>query len=521
MKRKYSYFDGQKQREREYSYIPVRYIIAVLITLLEVAAVIAIVMLLCVYVPYFYILCYVTSFACIIKIVASDDNPDYKVPWLLVVLLLPVAGFMLYFLFYSRTLQKKFLKRLDALNQRTYEKKDATLLTDLEYEDPLAASQAKMLCQIADTHIFTDTEQEYFPLGADMHCRLLYDLETAEKFIYMEYFIIEEGLFWNSILGILKAKAAAGVEVKVLYDDIGCMATLPGDYCKTLKKFGIEAAPFSRLKGNADSEFNNRSHRKITVIDGKIGYTGGINLADEYIGEIEKYGHWKDTALRLEGEAVWELTKLFLVDFGINVRKMPKHRNDLYPQQPQTHAMGYIIPFGDGPNPIYKHRVGKSVIQNMVAGATRYAWMTTPYLIVDNDLCTTIESAALRGVDVRIIVPHIPDKKLIFGMTRSFYHRLMAAGVKIYEYEPGFIHAKSYLVDDEIAMIGTINLDYRSLVHHFENGVWMYGTQSVSALKADMEDTLSKCIAIKEGTLKTNLLQRFIRAVVRIVAPML
>lgn len=521
MKKTIRYQVDQGMVEKEVNYIPFRYIHAFVISLIEVAMVVGIVVVLCYHVPYFYLAAWCTEIACVIRIVASDDNPEYKIPWLLVVLIVPISGFMLYFLFYSQTLQKKFIKRLDALNQRTYKKEDTTLLTDLEYEDPLAASQAKMLCRIADTHIFTNTEQEYFPLGADMHRRLLYDLETAETFIYMEYFIIEEGAFWNSILDILKTKAATGVEVKVLYDDIGCMATLPGDYCKTLKKYGIEAVPFSRLKGNADSEFNNRSHRKITVIDGKIGYTGGINLADEYIGKIEKYGHWKDTALRLEGEAVWELTKLFLVDFGINVRKMPKERNDLFPQQPQTHAMGYIIPFGDGPNPIYKHRVGKSAIQNMVAGATRYAWMTTPYLIIDNDLCTTIESAALRGVDVRIIVPHIPDKKLIFGMTRSFYHRLMAAGVKIYEYEPGFIHAKSYLVDDEIAMIGTINLDYRSLVHHFENGVWMYGTQSVSALKADMEDTLSKCIAIKEDTLKTNLLQRFIRAVVRIVAPML
>lgn len=521
MKKTIRYQVDQGMVEKEVNYIPFRYILAFVISLIEVAMVVGIVVVLCYHVPYFYLAAWCTEIACVIRIVASDDNPEYKIPWLLVVLIVPIAGFMLYFLFYSRTLQKKFIKRLDVLNKRTYKKEDTTLLTDLEYEDPLAASQAKMLCRIADTHFFTNTEQEYFPLGADMHRRLLYDLETAETFIYMEYFIIEEGAFWNSILDILKTKAATGVEVKVLYDDIGCMATLPGDYCKTLKKYGIEAAPFSRLKGNADSEFNNRSHRKITVIDGKIGYTGGINLADEYIGKIEKYGHWKDTALRLEGEAVWELTKLFLVDFGINVRKMPKKRNDLFPQQPQTHAMGYIIPFGDGPNPIYKHRVGKSVIQNMVAGATRYAWMTTPYLIIDNDLCTTIESAALRGVDVRIIVPHIPDKKLIFGMTRSFYHRLMAAGVKIYEYEPGFIHAKSYLVDDEIAMIGTINLDYRSLVHHFENGVWMYGTQSVSALKADMEDTLSKCIAIKEDTLKTNLLQRFIRAVVRIVAAML
>lgn len=520
MKRKYSYFDGQKQREREYSYIPVRYIIAVLITLLEVAAVIAIVMLLCVYVPYFYILCYVTSFACIIKIVASDDNPDYKVPWLLVVLLLPVAGFMLYFMFYSRKLQKRFIKRLDALKNQGYQKDDSVLFAALEKENPVVASQAKMLCSISEAHLLSSTTQEYFPLGEDMHRRLLHDLETAEKFIYMEYFIIEEGKFWNSILDILKRKAAAGVEVKVLYDDIGCMATLPGDYHKTLKSYGIEATPFSRLKGNADSEFNNRSHRKITVIDGKIGYTGGVNIADEYINKIVKYGHWKDTAIRLEGEAVWELTKLFLVDYGINVRKMPVVRNDLYPIS-DIKEKGYIVPFGDGPHPIYKRRVGKSVIQNMLAGATRYAWMTSPYLIIDNDLCTDLENAALRGVDVRIIVPHIPDKKLVFGMTQSFYHRLMAAGVRIYEYEPGFIHAKSYLVDDNQAMIGTINLDYRSLVHHFENGVWMYDCESINDLKADIEDTLGKSIEVTNDMLKTNLLQRFIRAVVRIFAPML
>ena len=217
---------------------------------------------------------------------------------------------------------------------------------------------------------------------------------------------------------------------------------------------------------------------------------------------------------------MWELTKLFLVDFGINVRKMPQIRTDLYPQS-EFEEQGYVIPFGDGPHPIFKRRVGKSVIQNMLAGATRYAWMTTPYLIIDNDLCTDLENAALRGVDVRIIVPHIPDKKLIFGMTRSFYHRLMVAGVKIYEYEPGFIHAKSYLVDDNQAMIGTINLDYRSLVHHFENGVWIYNCESIKDLKADIEDTLDKSIFVTNDMLKTNLLQRFIRAVVRIFAPML
>lgn len=484
-------------------------------------AVVGTVIILCDRIPYFYLAAWATEIFCVIRIIASDDNPDYKVPWLLFVLIVPIAGFMLYFMFYSRTLQKKFIKRLSDLKRHSYKQKDSALFDELRKENPVAAAQAKMLCDIAETHLFTNTKQEYFPLGEDMHCRMLEDLRTAEKFIYMEYFIIEEGKFWNSILDILKQKAADGVEVKVLYDDIGCMMTLPGNYCKTLRTYGIEAVPFSRLRGQADSEFNNRSHRKIMVIDGKIGYTGGVNIADEYINEVIKFGHWKDIGIRLEGEAVWELTKLFLVDYGINEKEVLVTSHELYPVQPDIAEKGYIIPFGDGPHPIYKRRVGKSVIQNMLSGATRYAWMTSPYLIIDNDLCTDLENAALRGVDVRIIVPHIPDKQIIFSMTQSFYPRLMDAGVKIYEYEPGFIHAKSYLVDDEYAMIGTINLDYRSLVHHFENGVWMYRCKAVQALKADIEDTFSKCIEVTPAMLKTNLLQQFIRAVVRIFAPML
>ena len=341
------------------------------IALLEVLAVIGIVTALCYYVPYFYLAAWATEIFCVIRIIASDDNPDYKVPWLLFVLIIPIAGFMLYFMFYSRMLKKKFLKRLNDMKQHTYPQNDDVLFCELKAENPTVAARAKMLKNIADTHIFTDTKQEYFPLGEDMHQRLLQDLNTAEKFIYMEYFIIEEGKFWNSILDILKKKATEGIEVKVLYDDIGCMMTLPGDYHKTLKAYGIEATPFSRLKGNADSEFNNRSHRKITVIDGKVGYTGGVNIADEYINEVVKYGHWKDTAIRLEGEAVRELTKLFLVDFGINVRKMPNIRDDLYPKT-EVKEQGYLVPFGDGPHPLYNRRVGKNVIQNMLNGATRY-----------------------------------------------------------------------------------------------------------------------------------------------------
>lgn len=521
MKRPLRYMANNKLVEKEINYIPVRYIIAVAITACEVLAVIGIVVALCYYVPYFYIAAWLTEIGCVIKIIASDDNPDYKVPWLLFVLIVPIAGFMLYFMFYSRTLQKKFIRRLEDLKSQGYRKDDESLMETLQEENPVACAQAKMLCKISEAHLFTNTKQSYFPLGEDMFAAMLEDLKKAEHFIYMEYFIIEEGLFWNSILEILKEKAAAGVDVRVLYDDIGCMSTLPGDYSKTLRSYGIHAAPFSRLRGNANSEFNNRSHRKILVIDGTVGYTGGVNIADEYINEVERFGHWKDTALRLEGEAVWELTKLFLVDFGINVRKMPDNPSDLYPPRDDVQAQGYVVPFGDGPNPIYKRRVGKSVIQNMLSGATRYAWMTSPYLIIDNDLCSDLENAALRGVDVRIIVPHIPDKKLVFAMTQSFYPRLMAAGVKIYEYEPGFIHAKSYLVDDQYAMIGTINLDYRSLVHHFENGVWMYNCESIRDLKNDLDETLSKSIRVTQESLKTNLLQRAICSLVRIFAPLL
>ena len=521
MKRKYSYQAGDKVVEREYNYIPVRYIIAILITVFEVAAIIGIVIALCYYVPYFYILAWLTEIACVVKIIASDDNPDYKIPWLLFVLILPIAGFMLYFIFYSRTLQKRFIKRLNAMKDRGYKMDDAPLFAKLREDSSTAYSQAKMLCNISESHLFTDTRQTYFPLGEDMHAAMLEDLAKAEKFIYMEYFIIEEGKFWNSILEILKVKAAQGVEVRVLYDDVGCMTTLPGDYHKTLRSFGIQATPFSRLKGAADSEFNNRSHRKILVIDGKVGYTGGINLADEYINAVVRFGHWKDTAVRLEGEAVWELTKLFLVDFGINIRKIPSERSDLYPNCTNGGEAGYIIPFGDGPNPIYQRNVGKSVIQNMLYGATKSVYMTSPYLIIDNDLCQDIENTALRGVNVKIIVPHIPDKKIVFGMTRSFYKRLMDAGVEIYEYKPGFIHAKSYVADDEIAMIGTINLDYRSLVHHFENGVWMYGCACIRDLRADLDDTLAKSIRITPDMLKTNIFQSAIRSVVRIFAPML
>lgn len=502
-------------------HIPVRYILAGVISALEVCAIIGAVIACCYFIPHFYLLAWATELFCVIRIVSSDDNPDYKVPWLVFVLILPVVGFMLYFLFYSRKLQPKFVRRLKSLQNSGYQKDDSKLLEGLAEIDITAAGTAWMLCHTGATHLFVRTKADYFASGREMWERMLSDLREAGSFIYLSFFIIEEGVCWNSILDILKQKVSEGVDVRVLYDDIGCMTTLPGNYARRLQKYGIRALPFSRLRGNADSEFNNRNHRKIAVIDGRVGYTGGMNLADEYIGERIRFGHWKDAGLRLEGDAVWELTRLFLFDFGISVKEMPQTQVEHYPAPTATDPDGYIIPFGDGPRPIYPRRVTKNLIIRMLSAATRYVYITTPYLIIDNDICTALENAALRGVKICITVPHIPDKKLVFLMTRSFYRRLTDSGIKIYEYTPGFIHAKCYLADGESALVGTANLDYRSLVHHFEDGVWMYRTSCIRDIEADILTVMEKSRPIEKQTEKHSLRERFFSSLIRIFAPLM
>ncbi|MBQ7225829.1 MAG: cardiolipin synthase [Clostridia bacterium] len=520
MKRTYTYKAGNKTIERQVNYIPFRYILAFMVTIFEVLAIIATVVVLCYFVPYFYILAWLTQIGCVISIIASNDNPDYKIPWLLFVLIIPIGGFMLYLIFYSRKLPKRLILRLESLNKYGFQKDDTPQMESLQTQDPQAYAQARLLNATASATLFENTRLSYYPLGEELMESMLKDLRTAEKFIYMEYFIIEEGYFWDSILGILKEKATQGVEIKVIYDDVGCMSTLPGNYAKILKTYGIEGVPFSRLKGQADNEFNNRSHRKITVIDGKIGYTGGVNIADEYINRIERFGHWKDVGIRLEGDAVWELTRLFVTDFGINVKKDPVFNSELYPKS-QIIDTGWVIPFGDGPKPLYEKRVAKSLITQMLFSAKESAYLVTPYFIIDNELCQCIESTALRGVNVTLIVPHIPDKKLVFNMTRSFYPRLLRAGVRIFEYTPGFVHAKMYLVDGKTAFIGTVNLDYRSLVHHFENGVWLHSCPVTKEIEKDILSTLEKCEKVTEKSLKRGLLLRFMQSVVKIFAPLL
>ncbi len=521
MKKTIVIYDKDGAKEKEINYIPVRFIIAIMLIALETLAVLGIVILCAIYISYFYLAMYATQIFCVLKIINSQENPDYKIPWLLFVLVVPVAGFMIYFMFYDRKLSKKYIKRLEKISEQQIHTDDTLVLAKLEKEDKQAYMQANLLCKLADTHVYQNTEAVYYDMGEKLFAAMLEDLKKAEKYIFMEYFIVEEGTFWNSILDILKKKTAAGVEVRVIYDDIGCMGTLPGNYYKELGKSGIKVVCFSRLRGQANNEFNNRSHRKITVIDGKVGYTGGVNIADEYINERVLFGLWKDVGIRLEGEAVAQLTSIFLADYELNVKTPVEAFEPYFKDGISVEKSGYMIPFGDGPGPIFKYRVAKTMIMNMLNQAEDYVYMMSPYLIIDNELCQAIENAAMRGIDVRIITPHIPDKKIVFVMTRSYYKRLMDAGVKIYEFEPGFVHAKVYLSDDKYAIVGTINLDYRSLVHHFENGVWMYKHEVLGQIKDDIEATMERSIEVKDGVIKNTLGQRVIRAFVRALSPML
>ena len=512
---------NDKIEEKIINYIPIRYILAILLAVIETSLVISIVVFLTIFIPYFFIAIIITELFVIVEISISDENPDFKIPWLIVVVFLPIIGFMVYFLFSKRKLKRKFIKKINKLNGIKYNNESELNLMNLKKIDLSAYNSANLLCKIAGTNLFNKNSIEYFSFGENYFERLLIDLKQAQKFIYMEYFIIEDGMFWSEIFNVLKEKAQRGLDVKILYDDIGCMTKLPGDYARQLKKYGIKCAIFSKLKGNADSEFNNRNHRKITIIDGIIGYTGGINIADEYINEIKKFGKWKDIGIRIKGDSVYELTKLFMIDFGINSKEKWDNYNLFFPKVEIKQNNEYVIPFGDGPKPIYKYYVGKVIIQNLIENAKKYVYITTPYLIIDNELCMTLENAALRGVKVKVIVPHIPDKKVIFQMTKGFYARLIQSGVEIYEYTPGFIHAKCYLADDKYCILGTINLDYRSLVHHFENGVWLYNCQVILNIKEDLEATLLESELIKIENVKTNIFKRIFNIFVKLFAPML
>lgn len=522
MKKNIKIYHKGKLVDKEINYIPTRYIIAILITILEVLSIIGVVVVLAIYVPYFYWCLVLTEIGVIVTIMISNNNPDYKLVWLFVVVMIPLGGLMIYLIFYKRKLPKNAVKRLENV-KKSYLYDDNKNFNQLASIDSLILTQAKSLCKTADSHLYKNSNIEYFSIGEQMHQSILLELQKAKKFIFLEYFIIEDGEFWDSILDILKQKAQSGVEVKLIYDDIGCMGTLPGNYYKRLtKKYNIKTVIFSKLRGQASGEFNNRSHRKILVVDGKVGYTGGINIADEYINKATRFGHWKDIGIKIEGEAVNELTKLFFMDYTLNSKKELNIDFDkYYSSSSGIKTDNYVVPFGDAPRPLNDFSVSKMAIMHLLNQSKEYVYITTPYVIVDNELMRAIENTVTRGVDVRIIIPYIPDKKIVYGMTQSVCQQLAQSGVKIYEYTPGFIHSKSYIADDKCAIIGTMNLDYRSLAHNFENGIWIYNDKVILDMKQDFINTMNKSTQISNEKPKRRLITKFIYVLVKIFSPLL
>ncbi len=400
------------------------------------------------------------------------------------------------------------------------------LYEDIAKLDPYAARQVNYLTQAAGYPLYQHTASRYYSLGERLFSDLIRDLEKAEHYIFLEYFIVEEGLMWDTIRDILAEKARAGVDVRMIYDDIGCVLTLPTHYYRQMNALGIKCRAFNPFIPVLSARLNNRDHRKILVIDGQIAYTGGINLADEYINVYEKYGHWKDNGIRLEGDAVWSFTVMFLT-FWDYLTDAAVGEQDYIPFLPHVYhpdefaSDGYVLPYAD--SPLDTQSIAKNVYLQIINSATKYVYINTPYLVLDYELTTALCMAAQSGVDVRIAVPHIPDKWYVFAVTRANYPILLRHGVKIYEYTPGFLHAKSFVSDDTTAVVGSINLDYRSLYLHFECAVWLYQTSTIKDIKADFIHTLTCCqeITIDEYYRTVRWYKRLGYSVLKLFAPLM
>lgn len=466
----------------------------------------------------------IASIVLVLWIVNQRINPSYKLAWAILILAVPLFGVTIYFLFGQSRVAKKIEQKYNiTLRQiRRFFKEKEEVHKALEQENLRMANTSKYIRDYGGFPIHTNTQTKYYPVGDDMFIDMINELKKAEHFIFLEYFIISEGRMWSAILEVLEQKVREGVDVRLIYDDMGCVTTLPYHFYKDLQAKGIKCAAFNPLQPILNIVLNNRDHRKIMVIDGHVGFTGGINLADEYINEYMRFGHWKDTGIMLKGDAVWNLTVMFLQMWNVITgveSDYAKYTPQIYHKEPYEKD-GYVQPYSD--SPLDDEIVGENVYLSVIHSAKKYLYICTPYLIIDNEMMTALCLAAKSGVDVRIMTPGIPDKKIVFLLTQSYYEQLLEAGVKIYEYIPGFLHAKSFVCDDEVAVVGTINLDYRSLYLHFECATWMYKSKAVMEVKEDMVETYDVCHEVTLDFCKEqNIIVRTIQSILRVFAPML
>ena len=453
-------------------------------------------------------------------IITHKENNAYRLIWMFVLIIFPFLGGVLYLLFSNKKIGALSEKKIADFKKRQPDETTFSLENadkELCEISPVFRKQSQYVKNVTGFSVWKGTEIKYFDRGADFFPDLLENVKKAEKFIFVEYFIIDQGKWWNRILDVLKEKVKEGVDVRVVFDDMGSINVLPRGYEKTLQSYGIKAIAFNKIKFHINPRLNFRDHRKIFDIDGNICYTGGVNLADEYSNDVVKFGYWKDDAIRLTGSACWNFTLMFLRNWDC----LTKEWDSLDKFLPTVKGKddGFVQAFDD--SPLDDNTIAEDTYLQIINNAKKYVWITTPYLILDEPMEAALKIAAKSGVDVRIITPHYPDKKSVFEVTRSNYEPLLKAGVKIYEFTPGFIHSKNFISDDEIAVVGTTNLDYRSFYLHFELSVLFFRSSLVDDLKTNFENTLHLCQEIHvgdEGNLP--LFRRVFRGAARIMSPL-
>ncbi len=462
--------------------------------------------------------------AFLVYLLSTPSNPSVKLTWCAIIALVPVFGVLLY-LFISFDVGHRNEQRvIQQVEQESacFMPEQTALMERLKSQEPELYPLAVYTARSNGYPVYENTKAVYFPQGETKYEAMLQQLEKAEKFIFLEYFIVEEGEMWDGVLDILARKARQGVDVRVLYDGTCSLLRLPASYPKHLRQLGIRCKVFAPIRPFISTSYNNRDHRKILVIDGKVGFTGGVNLADEYINRREKFGHWKDAAIMLQGDAVCSLTLMFLRlwNAGDKQRDYVPYLIEPASDGSRSGQDGYVIPFGD--SPLDEELTGEMVYLDILNTARDYVYIMTPYLILDNEMLTALTFAARRGVDVRLILPGIPDKKYANLLAKGHYKSLVSAGVKIYEYAPGFIHSKVFVSDDAKAVVGTINLDYRSLYLHFECAAYLYKSPVIPDILRDFRQTFPQCRQITEEQVRAQkLVTRLGAAILKLAAPLM
>ena len=467
---------------------------------------------------YYFVFFEIISALFVIHLNYKDKNTSYKISWIVLILLIPVVGVLIYI--FSRIGIKRNFNKINKIesDKNVFPKEDQDMLSSFKKKNKIRYNETRLIKNISDYGCYTNTKVDYFSSGEDMYKKLLEELKKAKKFIFLEYFIISKSKMWDEIFEILKEKSKSGVEVRVLVDYVGSLLVLPKDFKKSLKTNNIKLKIFNPFKIILNFMLNYRDHRKITVIDGKVAFTGGINIGDEYINEYKKYGYWKDMAVCLKGEAVYSFTIMFLRMWQ-SISKKKEDFSKYNTSCKLEKSQGIVMPYNSGP--IKPDGVAEYVYLNIISSAKNYIYITTPYLVIGYEMTLALSLAAKRGVDVSIITPFIPDKKIVQILTRSHYDKLLDSGVKIYEYTPGFIHGKTFVSDGECAVVGTINMDYRSLYLHFECATYLYNVPIIDDIYKDFLKTIEVSKKIdKDVWEKRSFLKKIVESILRMFAPL-